>query len=297
MSLRAAPRLDTLERWMQAVVMHPEGAAAGLRSRPARRLLPEAAIALENVVLPSKSLSSLERLGIYAHMYYARLMEILAEEYPTTRQILGPREFSRAGRRFLARNPSKHRTLNLLSRRFPEFLGRDLPRGHRQGLAVDVARIERAMEDVFDARRAEPLTAAEFAAIGAADWQRVRLTLVPALRFLELKYPANDYMNAVRAGRKPRIPRPRPTFVIVYRRGYRVYRRDQEPAQFRLLKALASGRTLAQAVRASARGERVDADRLAATLGAWFREWAAAGLFCGADYARRPQRNTLSQSI
>ena len=59
-----------------------------------------------DVVLPSKSLSSVERLDIYAHMYYARLLEILVDEYPTTRQILGP-EFSRACRRFLARHPSR----------------------------------------------------------------------------------------------------------------------------------------------------------------------------------------------
>jgi len=289
MNLRESPRLETLERWMQTVVMHPEGAAAGVRSRPARKLLPEAAVDLENVVLPSRALSSVERLDIYAHMYYARLLEILVEEYPTTRQILGRHEFTHACRRFLERNPSKSRTLNLLSERFPEFLGRSLPRGHRNGLAVDVARIERAMEDVFDARRAEPLTAAEFTGIGAADWQHVRLTLVPALRFLKLRYPANDYMNAVRRGQKPRIPRRRPTTAIVYRRGFQVFRRDQEPAQFRLLKALASGRTLAQAVRANAHGKRVSADRLAATLGAWFREWAAAGLFCGVDHARRPR--------
>ena len=35
----AAPDLATLERWMQAVVMHPQGAEAGVRSRPARRLI------------------------------------------------------------------------------------------------------------------------------------------------------------------------------------------------------------------------------------------------------------------
>ena len=40
------------------------------------------------MVLPSKALTSAERLGIYAHMYYARLLEILVAEYPTTRQIL-----------------------------------------------------------------------------------------------------------------------------------------------------------------------------------------------------------------
>lgn len=282
MSLREAPRLDTLVRWMQAVVMHPEGATAGVQSRPARRLIPTAAGDLESVVLPSQSLTSAERLDIYAHTYYARLLEILVAEYPTTRKILGPAMFARAGRRFLARNPSRYRTLNRLSEKFPDFLSKSLPRNHRNGLAVDVARIERAMEDVFDERRAEPLTAAAFAAIGADQWQRVRLTTVPALRFLKLRYPANNFMNAVRGGGKPRIPRPRLTFAIVYRRGYQVYRRDQEPAQFRLLAALAAGRTLSQAVRTGVSGRRAGADQLAGTLGAWFREWAAAGLFSGA---------------
>jgi len=32
MSLRDEPRLDTLERWMQEVVMHPDGATAGVRA-------------------------------------------------------------------------------------------------------------------------------------------------------------------------------------------------------------------------------------------------------------------------
>lgn len=283
MSLRDTTPLETIECWMQAVVMHPEGAEGGLRSKPARRLLPQAAASLESVVLPSKSLSSVERLGIYAHMYYARLLEILSAEYPTTRRILGDKVFTRVCRRFLERNPSKHRTLNRLSVRFPDFLSRNLPPGNRSKLAVDVARIERAMEDVFDAARAEPLTAAEFSAIGADEWHRVRLSLIPALRMLKLRFPANDYLNATRGGGKPRLPRPRATFAIVYRRGFEVFRRDQPPDQFKLLTALAKGRTLAEAVRSSVSGRGGNADKLAATLGAWFREWAAAGIFCGID--------------
>ena len=281
MSLRDTPRLETIERWMQAVVMHPEGAEGGVQSKPARRLLPQAAARLESVVLPSKSLSAVERLGIYAYMYYARLLEILIAEYPTTQQILGEKAFERACRRFLERNPSKHRTLNRLSVRFPDFLARHLPPGNRSKLAVDVARIERAMEDVFDAQQAEPLTAAEFAAIGADEWHRVRLRVIPALRLLKLRFPANDYMSATRGGKKPPTPRPRATFAIVYRRGFQVYRRDQAPGQFKLIAALARGRTLEEAVRSGISGRDGNADTLAATLGVWFREWAAAGIFCG----------------
>ena len=283
MSLRDTPRLETIERWMQAVVMHPEGAVGGLQSKTARRLLPQAAARLESVVLPSKALSAIERLDIYAHMYYARLLEILTVEYPTTRQILGERVFAQACRRFLQRNPSKHRTLNLLSERFPDFLSRHLPPGNRRALAVDVARLERAMEDVFDGPRAEPLTAAEFAAIGADEWHRVRLRVIPALRLLKLRLPANAYMNAARGAGKPRMPRPRATFAIVYRRGFQVFRRDQTPEQFKLLSALAAGRTLADAVRSSVSGRGGNADQLAATLGTWFHEWAAARIFCGIE--------------
>jgi hypothetical protein len=69
-------------------------------------------------VLPSKTLTSLERLGIYAHMYYARLIEVMEGEYPTTRQLLGEHDFAAACRRFIAKHPSRTRTLNSLSRSF-----------------------------------------------------------------------------------------------------------------------------------------------------------------------------------
>ena len=257
--------------------MNPSGAEAGVRSREARALVAEAARDLESVVLPSKSLSSAERLGIYAHMYYARLIEVMEGEYPTTRQILGEHAFAASCRRFVAKNPSRTRTLNSLSAKFPDFLARTLPRSGRHGLAVDVARIERAMEDVFDAPLAAPMTAAEFAAIGSEAGVTLRVN--PALRLLKLRYPANAYMTAQRRGERPRIPRPRATHVIVFRRGYQVFRRDQEPEQFKLLQALVAGRPLAAAVRASIGSRAASADRVALRLGKWFEEWASAHLF------------------
>lgn len=277
--MSATANLATLERWMQTVVMHPEGAAAGVRSRPARTLVGEASRDLGGVVLPSKNLTSVERLEIYAHMYYARLIEVMEAEYPTTRQILGAHAFAAACRRFVARNPSRTRTLNALSAKFPDFLARTLPKSNRNGLAVDVARIERAMEDVFDAPRAEPMTAAQFAAVGADPPGRATLKVTPALRMLQLRYPANDYMTAVRRGERPRIPRPRATAVIVFRRNYQVFRRDQEPAQWKLLRSLAVGKPLAAAVGASIGGRGPRADEIAKRLGRWFEEWSAAHLF------------------
>jgi hypothetical protein len=75
------------------------------------------------------------------------------------------------------------------------------------------------------------------------------------------------------------VPRPRATYAIVFRRGFQVMRRDQEPEQFRLLEALVAGRPLAAAVRASIGRRRASADRVAKRLGRWFEEWAGAHLF------------------
>jgi len=271
----AAPSLATLERWMQAVVMHPEGAETGLRAPKARRLLAAAARDPSAVVLPSKQLSSVERLEIYAHMYYARLVEVMETEYPTVRQLLGPHAFAAACRSYVAKHPSRARLLNGLSAGFPDFLAKSLPRSHRHGLAVDIARIERAMEDVFDAPASTPMTAAEFAAVNG----RTRLAVNPALVLLELRYPANACMNAMRRGEQPRIPRPRVTRVIVFRRGFQVMRREQEQVQFRLLQALVAGKPLAAAVRASLVHGAGNADRVAGRLRSWFEEWAGAQLF------------------
>ena len=80
-----------------------------------------------------------------------------------------------------------------------------------------------------------------------------------------------------------RSVRPRPC-AIVFRRGFQVMRRDQEPEQFKLLEALAAGRPVAAAVRACIRGRGASADRVGKRLGRWFQEWAGAHLFVRPGY-------------
>ncbi len=276
-----ATGLDRLERWMLAVVMHPRGAASGIGASGARGLLPEAARDIEAVVTRSRQLTALDRLGIYAEMYYLRLVEVLTAEYPTTRTLLGEAAFDRACRAFLARHPSTERTLQSLSARFPQFLRRHLKGRRNARLAVDVARIERAMEEVFDAPRAEPVRFEVLKRIPADHWGAVNLALTPALRLLALECDTDSYMTAVRSSRAKPSARLRPTFVIVYRKDLRAWRRAVSREQFKLLEGLGKGWPIGRAVYVSCRTLRVRPERLAALLSSWFREWAAEGLFVG----------------
>jgi len=276
-----ASQLDRIERWMQAVVMHPLGAAQGLGASQARKHLPQAARNLESVVTRSRRLSALARLGIYAEMYYLRLIEVLGAEYPTTRTVLGEEAFEASCRAFIARHPSTDRTLQSLSVRFPEFLARHLKVRRNARLAVDIARIERAMEDVFDAPRAEPLGFEALKKIPTESWGGSRLTLTPALRMLELGCDADAYMTAVRSRRPARAPRAKPAYIIVYRHNLRAWRLKVSREQFGLLRLLGRGWPIGRAVYRSCRHMRVRTDRLPELLSEWFRDWSAAGLFVG----------------
>ena len=79
-----APRaveLEVMQRWVQEVVMHPEGAEAGVNSKNAKNLIGINSNTLDKVILPSKNLTSLARINIYAQAYYWRLMDIMASDF------------------------------------------------------------------------------------------------------------------------------------------------------------------------------------------------------------------------
>jgi len=67
--------LERLQRWMQSVVVHPGPIEQALGSPEADALVP--APRVSEVILPSKTLSSAERVEIYHGMYPLRMEEAL----------------------------------------------------------------------------------------------------------------------------------------------------------------------------------------------------------------------------
>ncbi len=280
---RDMPELDQIERWMQALVMDPDGVRSGLRSEAADNILPCAEDNLEVIVLPSKQLNYVERLSIYGNMYFSRLIEILAEEFPTVQHLLGKELFGKVVRDYVTRHPSTHYSLTRLGSKFPTYLAdetNDLP---DREFVADVATVERAMEDAFDARRVEPIPFEDLTAIPIARWGDVRLQTTPALRLLQLDYPVNTFITAVREDRHMDIPAAAPAFVAVYRHNYRVWRVDLDAQRFTLLAALHRGESLGSALDLCGSLPETDAAGLMDAISGWFREWTSEGLFCGAQ--------------
>jgi hypothetical protein len=280
--------LDQLQRWMQAVLMHPGGAAEGVASAAARQVIDVAAEQAERVVTRSRALSALERLAIYNRAYYARLLDCLRESYPVLFHALGEDAFGAFALAYLQQYPSRSYTLNHLGENFPRYLAESRPadEGGAAGpswpdFIIDLATLEWTYDEVFDGPGVEgqPLLDAEaLRAVPPERWPEARLLPVPCLRLLELRYPVHLYYTAVRRQEEADFPEPAETRLAITRRQYIIRRHELGRAQFVLLDALLRGATVGEAINRA--GDTADdEERFATALGEWFRDWTAEGFF------------------
>ncbi|MEA2078968.1 MAG: outer membrane protein transport protein [Pseudomonadota bacterium] len=71
------------------------------------------------------------------------------------------------------------------------------------------------------------------------------------MRLVELDYPVNNYITAVREDRHLDIPLPAKTYIAVCRSNYKPWRVDLEPQRYALLSCLQQGKSLGEALESS----------------------------------------------
>lgn len=293
------PRLDQIQRWLQAVIMHPDGVSAGIESAEARSEIDVTPDRIEQVVDPSRRRTSVERIEVYANAYYARLLECLRDEFPALLYAVGDDVFDGLAFGYLQAYPSSSYTLSNLSRHFVQFLEETRPREDDEDITswpdfmIDLARLERTYSEVFDGpgvERLELLGTDQIRAVPPDEWPSARLVPVPCLRLLSLRYPVQEYATGVRKKEDPPLPDPDLTWLAVSRINYVVRRWTLSRIQYDLLSALVAGSSVGEAIEqtasaASAGGQGLDS--LAENLRDWFQEWSAAGFFQAIDRSVR----------
>jgi hypothetical protein len=270
----AVPSLDRVQRWLQAVIVHPGSVEDGLAAPEAKAEVPREA--LERVVRPSWSLSAAERVDVYHGMYLLRMVEALESDYPAVRHFLGEDAFAELVRDYVQRYPSRSYTLNRLGDHLPRFFLDEPARPHAAFLH-DLARAELAVTEVFDEEESPVLDAEALGAVPEQAWAGVRLRPIKALRLLTLRHQVTGHLDAAKHGHLAPRPRRRSSFLVVHRRDYSVLRMALGAAEHALLAALVSGAPLAEAIAEAAL--RLRQTRREETIFRWFRGWIAAGLF------------------
>ena len=279
-----------LQRLMTNILVRPLTKTDGLQptwidGRPMTEVADE-------FIKPNDRLTAFERLQLYNRMYWFRLIDIMHDDNPGMRAVLGDKKFTRLVEAYLTKYPSRSFTLRNLCSRLAQFI-REEPRwtAPHTALAHAVARFEWAQTLAFDEAKLPVLTADD---IRKTPPERLQLRLQPYLSLLALDYPVDTYVIAIKqrnalrteasnavdsardAVRQKRVARPRRerVYVGVHRLDNRLYYKRLERPAFLILQALAHGQSLVEAITAG--GRRVKP----AEVGQWFSIWMELGWLC-----------------
>jgi hypothetical protein len=268
-----SPTLDQTQQIFWKLITAPEGVAAGLAGLPpAERALGEA------LVCGDARLSAVERLDIYADMYFYRIRDCLKEDFTAVCAVIGGDAFHNLITDYLMAHPPTQFSLRYAGQHLPAFV-----RGHalaaRWSYLPDLAALEWAILDAFDALDAEPLGAAALASVPQERWPELRFQLTPSLRLLRLDWPVDEVWKQAQRDEPAGQLQPASTTLRVWRQDLRVFHRPMDAAESAALNAVSAGAQFADVCEriVACEGEAHGAERALALLG----EWLADGLLTG----------------
>jgi hypothetical protein len=186
------------------------------------------------------------RIEVYAHAWLHRLHGALADDFGALARVLGEAPFRELVIAYLRAHPPGDFSLRDAGAKLPGFLAQSPAAAalrERHPFAPDLARLERALLEAFDAADAVPLAREALAALPPERWADLRFVFQPSLQLLSLAYPAHRLRRAHDGGAAelPAAPAPDPTRICVWRSEERVFHRALEPVEAEALARALAG--------------------------------------------------------
>src|SRR5208282_839908 len=239
--------LKHIQSLLHRLITAPSGVAEGLA---VERSLPSGG--LESVIRGDDRLSPEERVGIYANMYFYRLLEILQEDFRATAAVLAETRFHNLITGYLIEYPPTEPSVIWAGRYLSDFL-RDHPLRNEYPFVADLAALERATIDVFCAADAPALDAAAMSAIPAERWASLKMRTVPAAAILRAEWKVADVLRAVEEKRDWVVPTRSRLRILVWRHNSLVSYRELDDGEADALEMLRRGATFGKVCEVLAR--------------------------------------------
>ena len=154
----------------------------------AAALLDPAASVPEGIVGPDKGPAP-RRFAVYRNNVLVGLTKSVTECYPAVGRIVGEDFLRVMARTYALASPPRSAVLLDYGADFAEFIAGFEPAAMLPYLP-DVARIERAWREAYNAEDAEPLDATGFSSIPQAELPEIGFRLHPSLRVVRSRFPA-----------------------------------------------------------------------------------------------------------
>ncbi len=276
----AGPSLQQVQELLSKLIRTPEGVGPAL---PALSLEEQAR--WQGLIRHGGALDPIERLDIYANMYFFRIRDALADDFPVVRATIGADAFHNFVTDYLLAHPSRSFSLRDVGSAVPQF-ARSHPYTGTWPWLGDLAALEWSVVEAFDAADAPMLSAEQWAAYAAEELANRRLVWHPSLRVLACEYPVHQAWQRFQRDEPLPTLAPEETWIRVWRNQERVFVAAMTRDEATVLR---SHETLADA------GEFLAAtygqSRATELLANWLVAWVQSGVLCGVEpITRREQR-------
>lgn len=261
------------------LIAAPEGVRPGLTSLEAEGALGPADV--EAWFVGDERADALSRLDIYASMYFYRLKDALAEDFPNLVAHLGHDRWHDLVTDFLLAHPSTRPSLRWVGEPLPGYLASHPLSGPHPYLP-DLAALEWARSEVFQELDAPPLDRAALGRVPGEAWAGLTLLPIPALRVVRARWNVAALWRRLEDGEtvEPGSVDASDQAILVWRQDLVARHRSLGQDEAHALEALVTRRTFAEVCETIA-GDGGDVEAAAAGaagfLGTWLEEELVAG--------------------
>jgi hypothetical protein len=215
--------------------------------------------------------------GVYRHAYGSRLVEAMRNEHPLLHLYLGDDAFDEMARAYVAAHPSQHPNLRWFSKTLPDFLGSAPPYGDHP-VVSELAALEKALNDAFDAQDAPVLTLDAMTGFAPEVWNDLRFRPHPSAVRLDLSTNASAIWLALKTDETPPEPGApaQPCRLLIWRQDVTPMFRELPPEEAMMWDEAVSGMPFG--VLCSMLATYDDPDGAAARGAGYLHGWITAGL-------------------
>lgn len=196
-------------------------------------------------IMGDERLSPVDRLNIYANMYFFRILDSLKEDFPSLVRILGDEGFHNLITEYLQAHPPSHYSLRYAGEHLANFvIARSA--ANVDGKLADLARFEWALLTAFDAADASSVLAEDLQEIPPEEWGNLRFSLHPSCQLLTMNFDVLAVYDHLLEAPLPDLPARKESYIRVWRQGLQVMQMAMTADEFQMLTLIAEGKTLAE---------------------------------------------------
>jgi hypothetical protein len=178
------------------------------------------------------------QFGVYRIAYRARLRAALRDNFEVLPLVMGDDAFDALANAYLDAHPSRHYSLRWYGHQLCDFMATNTTLVDHPAM-LDLARMEWALRQAFDAAPAELLTSEALTDVPATEWADLLFVLHPSVQLLELHWAVGPIWHALKSGQSDIAPPGAlDHHMLVWRRGMNTQWKSLDLAEADFVKGL-----------------------------------------------------------